>query len=276
MTATTDGCATSTRPDVGGLLIAGLVVPVPGVTVIGPYETRWSHLDPGDYRARSRTPTQIILHKTQADDPEKILPGAGPAGGAERTARYWQLRNPDGTEQVYSGAHIVIGHDGVVACLADLVYAEAYHATVSNLYSIGIEICELPGGTSYQAAMDAAVAVVLTIAEHLGIQLQTQAGYAGHPLRRMLGGGRDMFGVFGHRHNTERRGRWDPGDRIFEMLRARGCEAFDFDSYDDIAAWKQRQAMLGITADGLPGPKTRAALQAAGYKSGIYALGKAA
>jgi hypothetical protein len=275
MSATTDGCATSTRPTIGGLLMAGYIVPVPGVTVIGPHEREWSHLDPGDYRARQRVPTQIMLHKTIADDPEQIVPGAGPAGGAERTARYWQELNPDGSEKVYSGAHIVIGHDGVVACLADLVYAEAYHATVSNPFSIGIEICELVGGRSYEAAMNAAVAVVFTIAEHLGIQLQMHAGYTGHPLRRMLGGGRDMIGIFGHRNNTERRGRWDPGDRIFEMLRAKGVENFDFDSYDDIAAWKQRQAMLGVVADGLPGPKTRAALQAAGYRSGIYALGKA-
>lgn len=265
----------------GGLLMAGLVVPVPGVTVIGPHDLPWAFLSPGDYRVRPGLPSQVMLHKTIADDPELVLPGYGPAGGAERTARYWQERLPDGREAEYSAAQLVTGHDGVVACLADLVRCEAYHATVSNPYSIGIETCELPGGKVYAAALQATVATVLTIVEHLGIQLQVPSRtYNGHPMKRMLDGGRDMIGVFGHRDNTERRGRWDPGDRLFQMLAAAGAERFDFDAGEDRQVWRARQVTLvakgyKLEVDGIPGPATTAALKAEGYRGGVYALGKA-
>jgi hypothetical protein len=264
----------------GGLLMAGLVVPVPNVKVIGPHDAAWAHLDAGDGRPRSSVPSQVLLHKTIADDPEVILPGAGPAGGAERTAEYWQRKLADGREEEYSGAQLVSGHDGIVGCLCDLVRFEAYHATVSNPYSIGIETCELPGGKVYDAALQATVATTLTIVEHLGIQLQIPARtYNGHPMKRMLDGGRDMIGVFGHRDNTERRGRWDPGERLFQMLAAHGAERFDFDAREDIQVWKARQATLvakgyKLVVDGIPGPATTAALKSEGYRGGVYALGK--
>lgn len=36
----------------------------------------------------------------------------------------------------------------------------------------------------------------------------------------------------------------------------------------------ERQEMLGLLPDGIPGPQTVAALEEAGYVGGIYALGK--
>ncbi len=266
----------------GGLLIAGSVVNVPGTCVVAPHEQPWCYLTTGkDCRPRPGRVQQVILHKTIADDPEKILEGVGPAGGAEKTARYWQ--SCDGKVQPYknSGAQLVTGDDGIVACLCDLALVEAFHATVSNALSIGIETREQHGGGVYQAALDATVATTITICRTLGIQLQVERGpYGGHPTPRMLDGGHDMVGVFGHRANTEDRGRWDPGDILFDMLRAHGAESFDFDGREDIATWKARQLALSakghnLAIDGIPGAATTAALKAEGYVDGLWALGRA-
>ncbi len=264
-----------------GFLINAQVVPVEGVDVVNVHDDPDCRLTLGkDYRARARAPHQIILHKTIADDPEKILPGAGPAGGAAKTAAYW--RSSDGKTNPYrnAGAHLVTGDDGVVWCLADLATDEVFHATVSNAYSVGIETRELPGGGVYQAALDATVLVTLAACRALGVQLQIPRGaYSGHPLRRMLDGGTTMIGVFGHRSNTEARGRWDPGDILFGMLRAHGAEVYDFDAGDDIVAWKGRQLSLNeqgfnLVVDGIPGAATTAALKSQGYIDGIFALGR--
>lgn len=262
-----------------GLLIDGAIVPVDGVTIIGPHDAAWSHLSPGDCRPRQGRPHQVIVHRTIGDDPDHVLLGKGPsnndAGGAARTAQFW-LDDP-----AHSAAHIVIGLDGTVACLADLVRVEAYHATVSNAYSIGIELHEQPGGVLYQAQLDALVAVVKAICEHVGIQLQVPNGYTGHPLKRMLDGGRDCIGVFGHRDNTEQRGHWDPGDAAMQALIDAGAHPFDFDKMADVAWWMAVQQDLAArklysgAIDGVPGPATTAALRADGYRGGVYALGKA-
>jgi hypothetical protein len=257
----------------GALLIQGELVIVPGVDIIGPHERAWSYLDPGDCRPRSNRPHMVVLHKTLADDPEKILAGAGKPGGAERTAEYWEQ------DPKHSGAHLVTGDDGVVACLADLVNVEAYHGNQANLYSIGFETRELVGGGVYQAALNSTVAVVLAIVEHLGIQLQVPTPYRGKPLRRMADGGSDLIGIFGHRDITDQRGVWDPGDILFQMLRASGAEMFDFDLGQDKVVWAKRQEDLNakgykLGVDGIPGPATTAALKAEGYRGGVYALGK--
>ncbi len=258
-----------------GLLINGKLVGVPGVTVIGPHETAWAHLSAGDCRPRSRlAPTQIVLHRTVGDVQDKVMPGIGPAGGAQRTAEYWA------EDTAHSGAHIVVGSDGVVACLADLVAVETYHATVSNSRSIGIEMHEQPGGVLYQAQLDATVSVVIATARACGIQLQFPSSYTGHPLERMLDGGHDVVGVLGHRDNTEQRGRWDPGDVVFALLHQRGATAMDFARREDIAFWAQVQIDLNrygnqLAVDGVPGALTTAALRRQGYVDGILALGKA-
>jgi len=258
----------------GGLLIAKMIVDVPGVTIIGPHEATWAHLDPGDGQPRTNAPTQIFIHRTIGDVPDKILPGVGPPGGDERTAEYWQK------DSKHSGAHIVVSASGRVACLADLVLWEAYHATVSNQRSIGIEMHEEAGGALYQAQIDSTVAIVLAICETLGIQLQVpRLPYTGHPLKRMLDGGSTVIGVLGHRDNTEQRGRWDPGDSIFAALRGAGAEAWDINAGEDILIWKARQVALvaqghPLTVDGIPGHVTTTALLAEGYRGGVFALGK--
>lgn len=260
---------------IGALLMGGELVPVDGIDIIGPHDAKWAHLDCGDYRLRRGRPNKVLLHKTLADDPEKVLAGVGPAGGAERTAEYWQ------GDPKHSGAQGVTGDDGTFACLCDLVQIEAYHGNQANDESIGIETRELVGGGVYAAALHTTVAVTVAICAHLGIQLQCPRFYNRKPLERFADGGRTLIGVFGHRDVTDQRGQWDPGELLFDMLQALGCERFDFDKGEDRRVWALRQEQLrvkghDIVADGIPGPQTTAALKLEGYKNGIWALGKAA
>ena len=256
-------------------MIAGMIIPVPGVDVIGPHDAAWAHLSAGDGVPRARWPTQAILHKTKADDPERVVSGRGPAGRAERVAEFWQQ------DPAHSGAHLVLdGH--VAACLADLVLLEAWHANQGNLRSVGIEHCEEAGGVVYEDTLTMGVRVCLALAEHLGIQLQVPrpGSYReGFPLTRYEDGGTSLVGFFGHRDVTSSRGRWDPGEAIFSRLIAAGAEAYDFEVGEDLAAWKQRQRDLNarghdLVVDGIPGPATTHALREEGYRGGVWALGR--
>lgn len=253
-----------------GLLISGRDVPLEGVEVV-------QHTFPYAYPRYGQL-QQFIIHKTIADDPEVIRPGAGPPGGAMQTIKAWlDSGKPD-------GAALVVDDDGTLFQLCDLLWQITYHATVSNQLSIGMEIKEHVGGVSTMAAMQTGVKAILRSCRECGIQLQTHdwRKYVGHPIPRMIHGGRDMVGIFGHRDNTEQRGKWDPGDVIFQMLAAEGVEVFDFTIGEDLDAWKRRQQELNgegfgpLIVDGIPGPSTLAALKRAGYVDGIYALGKAA
>ena len=256
-----------------GLLIAGIVVPVPGVTIIGPHDATWAHLSPGDGVARSRWPQFGILHKTKADDPERVLSSPGPRGMAERVAKFWQ------DDPAHSGAHLVASDD-LVACLADLVSFEAWHGNQSNLRSFGMEMYEEMGGIVREGTLANAMRVVLAAAEHLGIQLQVpRPGTYRGPMKRFEDGGATLVGFFGHRDVTPTRGRWDPGEAIWARLISAGAEAFDFDAGEDLAVWKQRQRDLNdrghhLLVDGIPGPATTAALADEGYRGGVFALGK--
>jgi hypothetical protein len=259
-----------------GLLVHGALVPVDGVDIITSADAPWCKAPSS--RVRLVWPRQLILHKTIADDPERIILGSGPPDGDKATIEAWA----GGVD----GAHLVVGFDGRVCCLADLATAVTFHATASNPWSVGLEMKEQPGGGVYAATLHAAVEVTIAACRALGIQLQMPklGSYTGHPIPRMSDtgaspGGPDMVGIFGHRDNTERRGRWDPGDMIWEMFAERGVDQFDFATGEDLAVWKQRQQTLndhfgaGLVVDGVPGPGTVAALKAAGYRDGIWALG---
>ena len=258
------------------MLVGGLVVDVPGVKVITSVDDARCKLPAGHWRTEWLR--QVILHKTIADDPEHVIPGAGTPGGALQTIEAWA----GGVD----GAHGVYDYDGALWQLADLATVVTYHATVSNEWSAGFEMKEQPGGGVFQAQLDACVAGTLAACEALGIQLQMQrrGTYTGHPIARMVGGGPDMVGVFGHRLNTEQRGKWDPGEAIWDALALHGVEEFDFAKGEDLDAWKRRQLDLNasvggqldkpLVEDGVPGPATVVALKLAGYKSGIYALGR--
>lgn len=260
-----------------GLLIAGRMVPVPGVTVIppAPIGPSWASLDPGDYRMRRTSwVRQVMLHTTKGTWPQPILPGAGPGNSARVVADFWR------GDSAHSAAQLVVDTDGTIVCLCDLAYVAAYHAEASNDYSVGIEMYQVAGGGVYQATIDATVWLVETLCDAIGIPFQLHAGlYHGDPLRRMeitVGGqrqqlgGPDCVGVLGHRNNTSNRGRGDPGDAICAALIAAGAEPLDYATGQDLDVGRARQRHLRglgepIVADGLVGPASMAAARRRGF-----------
>lgn len=260
-----------------GLVIDGVRVPVEGVEVINYLDDPTLAIAPGDGCARpTRWIRQVIAHTTKGDWPQTVKPGVGPSRRGELVAGFWR-GDPE-----HSAAHLVAGGDHGV-CIADLLKCEAYHATVSNPWSVGIEFYQEAGGVLYEGTIRTGVKMIRAVCLAFGIQYQIQRGpYSGHPLGLLeVDGGPSVVGIFGHRDNTERRGRGDPGDYIVEAIIADGAEALDFASGEHVVAWKDRQAWLQrrghkVAIDGVPGPATVAALVEEGFPGGVWAFGSKA
>jgi hypothetical protein len=285
-----------TRPiEATGLLVAGRLVDVPGLTIWAPAShggPAYARLDAGDYAMRPSTLVQqIILHTTGGLWPQPVHDGAGPAGHAREILDMWSGADRDGGERVHSAAQLVVDFDGSIVCAADLVYAAAYHAEGSNRYSVGIEMCTLPNGGIYKATLHATVALVRALTGSGGktgilpIPFQGPRGpYLNRPIRRMETGegaarhqlgGPDCVGVFGHRDNTSERGFGDPGDAIWDLMP--DVETFDYDLGEDLAAGRQRQITLNaldaqagntwrpLVIDGVCGPASLQAMHRWGF-----------
>lgn len=260
-----------------GLLIAGVLVPVPGLTILPPASAggpAWARLDRGDYTTRHSWIRQVIIHSTGGLWPQPILPGMGPGGELPRYADIWQ------SDPAHSAAHLVVDSAGEVACLADLVTTTAYHAEDSNPWSIGVEMVQERDGSVYQATIDATARLAAAVCAAIGIPEQMPRGpYRGEPLLRMevtdhdhrvQFGGPDCVGVFGHRDNTATRGRGDPGDAIWTALAALGFEGMDYAGGEDLDLGRARQRWLNsvqsrrgetwspLVVDGLVGPSSLA------------------
>lgn len=254
-----------------GLLIAGLLHEVPGVECLSPGagSPPWLRLAPGDYKQRAtKWVRQIVVHTTKGIDPQIIRPGGGPGGRDKVVADFWR-HDPQ-----HSAAHIVVDADGSVACLADLATVAAYHATSANDLSVGIEMYQESDGSVWQATIDSTVAICGVIADVLGIPRQMHhAPYAGRPIARLVTGGADVVGLYGHRDQTDRRGRGDPGGAIYAALRGAGWEGFDFGARQDLDRWISRQQKLRamgehVDVDGICGPGTMAAMRRRGFRTG--------
>lgn len=257
-----------------GLLIAGRIVPVPGLTIIPPASAGgppWARLDARDYRMRRTTwVRQVIPHSVTGDWPQHVVPGAGPGGEADRYADIWR------SDPASSAAQLLADGAGTIVCLCDLAYTCAYHAEGSNDWAVGIEMFVTKDGAIRQATLDATAHVTEAICDAMGIPFQFHgAPYRNEPLLRMEVtdgghrhnlGGPDCVGVLGHRDNTRERGRGDPGDAIYDALAARGAEPLDYAAEQDLAIGRARQAELNALAnrrgetwaplavDGLVGP----------------------
>ncbi len=271
---------------VTGLLLAGQLVATPGVTVIPPAAfggPSWNQLHPDDYVARQVPVSLITLHTTGGRDPQPIRPGKGRPGHARQILEMWSGADHRGGELVHSGAPLLVDYDGTAYCAADLVRTAAHHAQRINQRAVGIEMCTLPDGSIYEATLDAAARLVALLtwsgapgAGLVAIPAQMPRGpYCGRPLLRLeLAGvqtdGRVVVGVIGHRDQTARRGRGDPGDAIWSRLAALGFEGVDYDGGEDLEVGKQRQAALNargerLVIDGIVGPASLAAAQRQGF-----------
>jgi len=271
---------------VTGLLWAGQIIPIPGLTIIPPAShggPAWAALAPGDYRMRP-TPwiRQVIVHTTKGIWPQPIRPGAGPGGADKVVADFWR------GDPAHSAAQLVVDTDGSVACLCDLATIGAWHAEGSSPWSIGLEMYQLGDGGIYEATLDATARLAQALCVIAGIPEQMPRGpFRGAPLRRMeVGsgkarrnlGGADCIGVFGHNHNTGNRGRGDPGDAIWQRLAALGFEGLDYDGGEDLMLGKRRQATLNaadaragltyrpLTVDGVAGPRSLDAMRRHGFR----------
>lgn len=259
-----------------GLVIGGRIVPVLGRRVISWHDDSRVRLAIGeDGRARrERWIRQVILHTTRG------IPGGKDrraqvvyAGAGRSTWDRLNLAEMWRRDELYSGAHLVVDHDATVYCLADLELETAFHATAANDSSVGIEIKQGGDAELYEEQLAAVVDLVNVITAELGIQRQIPHLYRGRPLKRLDekgGRGADCVGVFGHRDQTNRRGAGDPGDPIMERLAAAGYEPHDFERGGDLEAWRGRQCLLGLAADGVPGPGTVSALRARGFAGGLW------
>lgn len=266
------------------ILIDGKLVDVPGVRTLAPRGEPWCRI--ARWNTRTKRPQFKIIHKTIADDPEKIDEGAPTAdyardwGRARQTVEYWQNRTDlkTGKPAPLSGTHLVTGHNGDTVNTEDLYKIVGWHANQANELSWGHEIKEYVGGRVHRAALAAAVAITLVDTSALGVQWQYPQRYINNrPFPRFANGGRDLVGVFGHRDVTAQRGYHDPGDEIGAMLERVGFERFDFYGREDLDVWAKRQEWLrdlGVYSgpiDGVAGAGTTKALATLGFPDGIFA-----
>lgn len=181
-----------------------------------------------------------------------------------------------------------VGKDGVIACQNDVATHYSWHCTHPNPFGIGIEMEQDDDGTMYEATVDSAAQLIVTLCERLSIQKQTpwdslkDRPWAGRIARLDPGrAGIDCIGIFGHRNvwhypkGAEKlqaeRGPGDPNDYVFDRLASdHRFERFDYNASEDLDAWRIRQAALRVVADGIPLVNTTAALKSTGYPNGIW------
>lgn len=252
-----------------GLLIGGKRYLVPGLLVVGPGDLSYVKLSTGDYSSRKTTwIRKLIAHTTKGIEKQHIIPGAGPGGADKTVADFWR-NDPE-----HSAAQIVIDTDGSVACLCDLALVAAYHATYVNDNSIGIEIYQLSDGGIYQASLTAWHILAEYLCSFFGIPKQVPHAYGGSPIHRLAGtdGAPDLCGVFGHRHQTSRRGFGDPGDYAFDVLA--NFRRVNYERSEDLDLGRSRQKKLNelgesLTVDGLWGPASHRAMLKHGFHDTI-------
>jgi hypothetical protein len=170
-----------------------------------------------------------------------------------------------------AGAHLIVDSGREILQTADLSRVAAYHAGGVNDVTIGVEIVQFADGLIWEDELDP-VCVLLAdfLTLRFEIQRQFQEVYHGGPCKRLKAGGADCVGLYGHRDQTDDRGRGDPGDALWVKLRAAGYEGVDFERNTDVGVWKARQRHLNtigarsganLKADGIPGPATAKALR---------------
>lgn len=258
-----------------GVIVNGKRELVPGLKITNWLDNPCLRLRKGeDFRSRkTKWVRQVVLHTTKGipggndQRDQVILPGLGPFMDAGVACARWWSKSVES-----AGAHLVVDFDGQVFCCVDLETEAAHHARHANDTSIGIEIYQGRHAEMYEGQLEATVRLVDFLTRRFQIQRQIPHQYIG-PVHRLMDHREieDVVGVLGHRDLDNRRGRGDPGPRIMNMLGLAGYEPVDFDQRKDLEEWRRRQTRLGIPKpDGVPGPKTVAALLAMGKPHGLW------
>ena len=202
----TCSCARTTSV---GVVINGVVEEIEGLEVSSWFDDSQLHLAPEDFcRRPTKWVRNIVLHTTKGipsipghpgweNAPQSLHDGlAAPNDNEMRVLKNWSMDRKPG------GAHLVVGDDGHVLCLADLAAEEAYHATAINPVSIGIEIFQSGDGSLYSGQLDVAVKLVDWLTARLGVQRQVPWPYRPWKPPARLHNGADFVGVLGHRDQT--------------------------------------------------------------------------
>ena len=250
-----------------GLIIDGREELVPGLEIVNYHDHPEYRLNaPEDMRARKyRDVRSVGLHNTKNVE-TSVVAGTGPETHLEdRITRLWSL------DKRHAGAHLAVDWDLTVVCMADLLRDAAYHASSMNEFSIGIEIYEDGNGRVYEDQLATVAQLVLWLCARFGIQLQMPSVFCDQEISRIVAGGRNFYGIFGHCHQYHGK-RFDPGRDIFRRLKREGVVERDFTSGEDLKFWKIKQQDLRVFMDGIPGPLTTDALRAAGYQDGLWRL----
>lgn len=210
----------------GGLIINGVRVPVPGVSV-----TTWLD-DPRrappitDGRSITAPPRAFVWHTSKGILCRAAAPDAIPSTHAETLALY-QSRT---TREV--SWHFTVDTDADVLQQADPARWQCWHAGGANAWSLGAELVQRDAtGTLTAPQICAAADVTDAVCLALAIPRRVLVGPDGAPWVRQVkdlqstkAGGRGLTwsGVIGHVHLTTDRGPGDPGPLVFAELIARG------------------------------------------------------
>jgi hypothetical protein len=249
-----------------GLIINGKEEQIVDLNIVNYRDDSKLKLVPGhSMRVRhTRWVRSIGLHNTK-NLPTVVKSGKGPSKNiGEAVVRFWS------TSPHPAGAHLIVDWDATIYCLADLFQDAAYHMSAMNEVSIGIEIYEDSRGVVYEDQLLAVALLVRWLCRHFGIQMQMPPVMDNREILRIKVGGEDFVGVCGHCHQYYAGKSHDPGFDIMRQLLATGFKEFNFAKSEDKTYWRVIQSKLRLNQDGIPGPKTRDALQARGFVCGLY------
>ena len=272
-----------------GFIVGGVVLKTPFRVVTWRDDPRFRLVKP-DVFPRAPGVVQLVgLHTTkgypdlQHPTPQVVLDVVGPSMAAN-VAEAWSTSSSPG------GAAIIIDGDRTVYQLCDLALEAASHIVGLNDRSIGIEYFQSARSELWRGQLELGVEVVDWLTRlppevegapgiKFAFQRQIPIGpYVNKALNRLTStkadppgrAGVDVVGVIGHRNASDNRGAGDPGDAIMQTFADAGYEMVIDERGTDRALWVARQTALGLTADGIPGPRTRAALEAAGHAHGLW------
>lgn len=254
------------------LIIAGKKVDVPGLKVLSWQDGIQWIKEVTDFSPRKKSVRLIICHTAKGVE-GKLLPGVGPESSTAKALVRYQTNTDRDVSWDYT-----IDFDGTIYCQNDPAKKATWQAGNVNGISLGFELVQTEDGDVYEVQIEKAVLLIDALTALLGIQRQIAWDKAGNKPKvgvcsRLESGGADVVGIAGHRNQTKNRGAGDPGDHIYLALQKAGYECFDLNEEEDLKVWRERQKTLGFPAsdcDGVPGPKTVAALKAAGHKHGMY------